>query len=202
MDTSFSNATSFNQPLSSWDTRKVTNMSSLFSDASSFNQSLETWNLKSLTSPLWMISQSGLDCTNYSNTLKGWAENPDTPNNIGLGPLSPFLYSTDVSSWRAILISKGWVFIGDNIGECRLLGISDLLSQNVPAIYPNPAADFIYVKNVQGIKSYIISDMSGRIIMKDSLSRDEINVRNLTSGNYILQIISKDKIHSLKFIKK
>jgi len=202
MNTAFTNAISFNQPLATWDTRKVTNMLSLFEQASSFNQSLETWNLKSLTSALWMISQSGLDCINYSKTLKGWAENSDTPNNIGLGPLSPFLYSSDVSNWRNILISKGWSLTGDNVGECRILGVSDLPSQNVPGIYPNPAIDFIHLKNIQGIKSYIISDMSGRIIMKDHLSQDFINVQALATGNYVLQLITKDDIQSFKFIKK
>ena len=37
--------------------------------------------------------------------------------------------------------------------------------------------------------------------MKDSLSKDDINIQALATGNYILQIIAKDKIHSCKFIK-
>jgi surface protein len=202
MDTSFSSASSFNQPLSTWDTRKVTNMMSLFSNATSFNQSLETWNLRSLTSPLWMITQAGLDCNNYSQTLKGWAQNQETPNNLMLGPLSPYVYSPDVSVWRDALVSKGWTFIGDNIGECRMLGVSDRSPASAPTIFPNPAENFIYIKNISDKKSYVILDASGRIAAKDVLTKDTINIGALTPGNYFLQIITKDKIHTLKFIKK
>lgn len=201
MDTSFSSASSFNQPLSTWDTRKVTNMMSLFSDASSFNQSLETWNLKSLTSPFLMIYQTGLDCDNYSRTLRGWAQNQETPNNLVLGPLSPYVYSLDVSIWRDTLISKGWTFTGDNIGECRMLGVSDTAPVNAPSIFPNPAEKFIYIKNIPDMKSYVILDASGRMIAKDSLTKDVINIETLPPGNYFLQIITKNKIHTLKLIK-
>lgn len=201
MDTSFSSASSFNQPLSTWDTRKVTNMMSLFSDASSFNQSLETWNLKSLTSPFLMIYQTGLDCDNYSRTLRGWAQNQETPNNLVLGPLSPYVYSLDVSIWRDTLISKGWTFTGDNIGECRMLGVSDTSPVNAPSIFPNPAEKFIYIKNIADMKSYVILDASGRMIAKDSLTKDVINIETLPPGNYFLQIITKNKIHTLKLIK-
>jgi len=202
MNTSFSNTASFNQPLDSWDTRKVTNMMSLFSDSPSFNQSLATWNIKALTTPLLMIYHSGLDCNNYSQTLKGWAQNPETPNNLMLGPLSPYVYSPDASVWRDTLISKGWTFSGDNIGECRMLGVSDVSSANTPAIFPNPAEHFIYIKNIADVKSYVILDASGRIVDKNSLTKDMINIETLTPGNYFLQIMTKDKIHTLKFIKK
>jgi surface protein len=194
--------TSFNQPLNNWDTSNVTDANIMLSLATSFNQSLETWNLPSLTTALLMLTQSGMDCTNYSNTLKGWANNPNTANSINLGPIAPFTYSTDVINERNILLSKGWILDGDVVGECRILGSLETELKDQPSIYPNPATDFIYLKNIQGIKSYIILDMSGRIIMRDSLSKDYINIQALTSGNYILQLTSKDNILSFKFIKK
>ncbi|MFP3636929.1 T9SS type A sorting domain-containing protein, partial [Bacillus sp. SIMBA_033] len=116
-------------------------------------------------------------------------------------PLAPFLYSPDVSSWRNILIAKGWSLSGDNIGECSLLRVSESNPSFTAAIYPNPAHDLIYIKNVPAVKSYVIVDASGRVIAKDSLTKDIINIQALAPGNYILQIISKDKIQSLKFIK-
>lgn len=194
--------TAFNQPLDHWDTSNLTDANIMLSLATSFNQSLETWNLPSLTTAMLMLTESGIDCTNYSNTLKGWANNTNTADNINLGPLAPFTYSIDVANERNILISKGWIIGGDLIGECRVLGSLETKLKNQPSIYPNPATDFIFVKNIKDVKSYIISDLSGRIIMKDSLSKDDINIQALTSGNYILQIIAKDKIHSFKFIKK
>lgn len=38
--------------------------------------------------------------------------------------------------------------------------------------------------------------------MKDSLTKDFINIQNLSSGNYILQIVTSKNIESFKFIKK
>lgn len=202
MDTSFDSAISFNQPLDTWDTHNVKNMSSLFLNASSFNQSLETWNLTSLTSASWMLSQSGLDCNNYSRTLKGWAIDSNTPNNIMLGPLTPFTYSSDVSAFRDILINKGWGLLGDIAGECRFLGVSDVQPSHSITIYPNPADQVIYIKNLQGARSYKIFDSLGRIILQNVLNGGHINVSSLTSGNYILQLTTDRGSQILKFIKK
>ncbi|MBW3522753.1 T9SS type A sorting domain-containing protein [Chryseobacterium sp. NKUCC03_KSP] len=70
------------------------------------------------------------------------------------------------------------------------------------SIYPNPAHDIIYLKNISNAKSFVITDLSGRIVMKDLINKDLINIQDLTSGTYILELITKDKIQSLKFIKK
>ena len=74
--------------------------------------------------------------------------------------------------------------------------------KNKGSIYPNPAENFIYLKNIKDAKSYIISDVSGRMITENTLSKDLINIQHLTPGNYILQIITRSNIQTYKFIKK
>lgn len=201
MSNTFANATHFNQPLDSWNTSQVTNMLALFWLASDFNQSLQNWNLSSLNLAIAMISLTGIDCENYSRTLSGWEDNTNTPDNINLGALAPLMYSTDVINKRNILISKNWVMNGDVTGECRL-GTSEQTLHNQPSIYPNPATDFIYIKNIKGLSSYKIFDTSGRIALQGLLNGENINVSSLVKGNYILQVISKEKTYSLKLIKK
>ncbi|MCE3076368.1 BspA family leucine-rich repeat surface protein [Chryseobacterium gwangjuense] len=199
----FHGCAAFNQPINSWDTSKVTDTNTMFSSAASFDQTLQDWDLNALISANNMFLNSGLKCANYSYTLAGWADNPVTANNIDLGYLVPLKYSTGVTSKRNILLGKGWTIAGDLAVECEILGLHDThLANNNAEIYPNPAENIIHLKNIFNAKNYVISDASGRIIVKDVLSSDFISVQNLTPGNYILSITTRDKIHTFKFIKK
>ena len=45
----FRSATSFNQPISNWDTSKVTDMSGMFANAKSFNQPIGNWDTSNVT---------------------------------------------------------------------------------------------------------------------------------------------------------
>jgi len=198
----FHGCVAFNQPLSSWDTTKVTDINTMFTGATSFNQNLGSWNLPALTNAMVSLANSGLNCENYSKTISGWAQNPNTASNINLGPLVPLMYSVDVSDKRNILINKGWIFSNDVIGECRMLGVSESSMKNQASISPNPAQDYIYINNMPSKNRYVIFDASGRMIAKDIFIKDAVNIEYLTPGNYILQVISKENIQSFKFIKK
>lgn len=200
----FHDADYFNQPLVSWNTNKLENMNSAFVGADSFDQSLGSWDLSSLTNATLAISGTAMSCINYSNTLTGWALNPNTANNISLGPLLMLSYSPDVITDRNTLISKGWQIFGDTLGTCVTkegLGTSETVSLK-SSVYPNPAHHIIYLKNMSAATNFIITDLSSRIMMKDIVKEDFINIQNLTSGTYILQIITKEKTESFKFIKK
>ena len=72
------------------------------------------------------------------------------------------------------------------------------------AVAPNPTTDFLNITasdNTQAT-NFIISDLSGKIIL-DEVNRDnKIDVRQLSSGIYILSVISNDIVIKSKFIKK
>lgn len=196
--------TAFNQSLEDWDVHAVTNMDVMFTSATSFNYPLEKWNLNSLTTAAVMINSAGMDCINYSKTLVGWANNSNTPNNINLGFVSGLTYSNNIASYRDTLLnSKGWAFTGDISGACEFhLGVSDYEHDNEFSVYPNPATDVLYLKNIRDIKSYKILDFSGRIIIQNSLNSNHISVKELKIGNYILMITTSDKTYAVKFIKQ
>jgi len=179
-------------------------MTAIFAGADSFNQDLGSWNLSSLTNASLALSGTSINCVNYSYTLAGWAQNPNTPNNISLSPLIMFTYSPDVVVDRNTLISKGWTMYGDTLGTCQIkesLSTSEAVLSK-PSVYPNPASHTIYLKNIYDAKSFIVTDLSGRIVLKDTLNKEYINIQSLTPGNYILQLVTKEKIESFKFIKK
>ena len=45
----FQDKTNFNEDISSWDVKNVTDMSYMFYDANAFNQSLESWDVGKLS---------------------------------------------------------------------------------------------------------------------------------------------------------
>ncbi len=201
----FSGATSFDQDLSGWNTSQVRTMDNMFSGATKFNQNLGTWNLSNLISALSMLTNSGLNCQNYDNTLLGWSQNPSTPDAIYLSASSPMVYShpAAVAARNQLITNKNWTISGDTYnGNCEsFLATAGVAGGHETGIYPNPASDFIMVKNVE-VKSFMLYDTSGRLILKGSLNEGKIDVRNLASGNYLLQLFSGNQVRNHKFIKR
>ncbi|MDQ1855010.1 BspA family leucine-rich repeat surface protein [Chryseobacterium sp. WLY505] len=197
----FHGCTTFNQSLDNWDMTKVTRIDQMLNIASGFNQSLGNWNLASLTSGTGALTLAGLNCENYSKTLMGWADNPNTANNVSLGFVQGLKYAPNVSDKRDVLINKGWSIVGDTPGSC-LLSSSDIKLNKKPLLYPNPAVDDIHIEGLSDIKNYKIYDASGRLVKEGNPNNDIINVSSLPKGNYMIQLIMKEKTISSKFIKK
>ncbi|KAA2224114.1 BspA family leucine-rich repeat surface protein [Chryseobacterium sediminis] len=205
MEHMFHDSENFNQDIQNWNTGNVTNMNEMFR-GTAFNQNIGRWNLSSLTTATNMFLDSAMNCLNYDKTLYGWSQSSSTPANINLSSAAPLIYShADAVAARNYLInSKGWTISGDTYnGLCnQTLSTSEKEISGKASIYPNPVKDHIYLKNIPNGVSYIITDMSGRTLAKNNLEYEKINVRLLTPGNYILQILTKNTIHSFSFIKQ
>lgn len=84
----FANATSFNQPIGSWDVSKITTIATMLSGATAFNQPLGAWRLISLAASSttnFMLGKSALNFlqTNLDSIYNGWINvNLSTPQNI------------------------------------------------------------------------------------------------------------------------
>jgi len=74
------------------------------------------------------------------------------------------------------------------------------LSKNI-SIYPNPAADFLTIKSTEKIKSTEIFDMNGRSIAKFGNTQN-LDVRTLDKGIYVIKISTENGVNQQKFIKK
>lgn len=59
-------------------------------------------------------------------------------------------------------------------------------------LYPNPAKETVGFKNADKIKSVDIFESTGRKIRTEKMNGKEINISDLKSGNYYLEITLKD----------
>jgi surface protein len=96
-----------------WNTRNVEDMSSLFYGATLFDQSLGNWTLHAGVDLSSIFDDSGLSCYSYSETLKGWAAKPATPDGLSL-ITDGKTYNTSTEDARNQLESKGWIIDGDS----------------------------------------------------------------------------------------
>jgi surface protein len=115
----FYEATNFNQPIGNWNTSNVFNMSYMFYGATKFNQFLGNWSLKSISNPIffesldWMLSNSGMDCNNYSSTLIRWRTNNPLVIGLKLGAHGLKYGTNAVSARNALIANQGWTISGD-----------------------------------------------------------------------------------------
>lgn len=114
----FASASSFNQPFERWNVSKVTDMSGMFSNAVDFNQPLGNWDITNAAVARrmdYMLNKSGLNVTNYDQTLIGWATQiPSLGDSVRLGA-EGLVYSCDGEVPRSQLIAtRGWDIVGDS----------------------------------------------------------------------------------------
>lgn len=67
-------------------------------------------------------------------------------------------------------------------------------------ISPNPATDLVKITGINKIDKVRVFDMTGKIVREERSS--EINIENLSSGQYILNVYSGNEVISRKLIKK
>ncbi len=84
----------------------------------------------------------------------------------------------------------------------QILGVSGLEKDQVK-VYPNPTADFIYVKlsSKSKIESAEVYDLSGKLVMQSKLESEKLDLRMLPHGIYMVVFKNSD-LQPIKIIKK
>lgn len=96
--------------------------------------------------------------------------------------------------------SRGYV----SLNMVASLGTNDLLAESKKvSLYPNPAKSTVNFKNADKIKSVDIYESTGRKVKTVKLESESINVSDLKSGSYYLEITLNDGTLSFeKLIKE
>lgn len=98
--------------IQNWNTANVIDMSGMFFKAEKFNYNLGNWSLNKNVVLTGMLDRSGLDCKNYSQTIIGWNNNPNTPNNKILGATFLGYGPEAVAAINNLVFNKQWGFSG------------------------------------------------------------------------------------------
>ncbi|KFF12267.1 hypothetical protein IW15_11955 [Chryseobacterium soli] len=89
-----------------------------------------------------------------------------------------------------------------SFGNTTTLGTNEVISAKEGVIiHPNPVVDYLTVKSDSKVNKVEVYDMTGRN-MNSILNGDKVDVTNLNSGSYIINIETKEGKVSKKFIKK
>lgn len=89
--------------------------------------------------------------------------------------------------------------------DCNIIAaLGEFEVDNNFYIYPNPVKYKLYIHGLDKDESYVyaIFDVNGKGILRGELLKNEIDVRRLKSGVFILSIISSDNSHKYKFVKQ
>lgn len=88
--------------------------------------------------------------------------------------------------------------------SCPTLRTDGFLTIKTYSIYPNPAKEIINIENFdnKSISNIKIIDSSGKLVLKQSNNLQQINLKQIPQGIYIIQIESEGKLYNQKFIKE
>ena len=103
--------------------------------------------------------------------------------------------STGYSPWSTV-----WHFTT----ETTITGISNLELEEI-TIYPNPVQELLYINlGIEANYKLNVMNLQGKMIdsYQFNASKIEYNTNKLVSGVYFIEVIRRDEVRSVKFIKK
>lgn len=74
------------------------------------------------------------------------------------------------------------------------------ISEEESILYPNPVSDYLTV-SLNAIEEIIVTDLSGKTVLRQVGNSNQINVAQLQKGVYVIQVKYDDKIFTRKIIK-
>lgn len=89
----------------------------------------------------------------------------------------------------------------DTFSITGTLGTSDLVLTKNASLSPNPTSDILNIKTDSKINAVSVVDMTGRKV-NVKLQGNQVDVKELPVGNYLINIETKDGVSTQKFIKK
>ncbi len=160
----FSNASSFNGNLSSWDVSNVVNMRNMFANALSFNQDINSWDVSKVTDMGGMFS----NISRFNQDISNW--NVSNVTNMEAMFANALSFNQDISGWNVSKVTDMRVmFAGadafnQDIGSWDVSEVIDISSMFSSADSFN--------QDISGWDVSKVSDMSDMFISANSFNQD------------------------------
>ncbi|OWP74008.1 T9SS type A sorting domain-containing protein [Flavobacterium oreochromis] len=165
--------------------------------------------------PSWLINTYNL-YTNFSFVtngmnieLKNESSNYDSlswniNNEHRTNDLSPTFNFTSTGAKNIILTThkNGCSETITKTIQISPLGLDEIIDSNYE-YYPNPAKDFIYIETKKNSQvKFSIIDSNGKIIVREqNLEKNNIDIRSLNTGLYLILLNQENTISKIKLIK-
>ncbi|WP_052467176.1 T9SS type A sorting domain-containing protein [Psychroserpens damuponensis] len=81
------------------------------------------------------------------------------------------------------------------------LGLNDEVYISELKLYPNPATDKLFVSTTEQVEHLVIYNIRGQLVKQANTINDGIEVSNLNTGLYMIQIKTSNNIINKKFLK-
>lgn len=150
----------------------------------------------------WVVKLDALGILQWQKTLGGTAD--DYANCIQQTADTGFIVAGLTNSIDGDITSNhggndAWIVkMGPDV-----LGISTLVIHQIK-LFPNPAATVLKVHGALnlGFDKMIVTDLTGKKVLEQEQSSNQINVENLSGGMYIIQAFSGKEMFTGKFVKE
>lgn len=114
-------------------------------------------------------------------------------------------YPTDFAGFSGINLTSGNILENSNsVSESCNLNLSSNQfdnPENTISLHPNPAKNVLNITANQSVDNVLIYNLQGQLML-NSINKNQINVENLPTGHYIININSGGLIQTNKFIKE
>lgn len=180
MDSMFGLVPAFNANIGTWNVSNVRNMKDMLIGAISFNHNLSSWNIENVIDMTEMFNSSGIDISNFSNTLEGWAlPTQGKQINVTVGVQGMIVDNAGYNASQTLVTDFNWNFVPPLV---PLVTFMTLSFQNIPShfVMNLPLKDISNVfiewgdgttdNNTQHVYQRSFTDLSINIIGVGSLS--------------------------------
>lgn len=137
-----------------------------------------------------------------NGTLYYWGGNGEISIPVQVGTASDYNNASLLLATRTIGLygfGNGSAYLLDNCG----VNLGFLEPDDSPfRIYPNPVADILLIDGIPEEATIRIFSVGGQEVLSGTRGMQGIDVKNLESGTYLLNLQISDKQHTIRFIKE